>query len=239
MEIKFIESSHNQSFKEILSIKSGDRKKDGLVLVEGEDLVHEAERAGKLVSVISDRADDLKGAKVPGYLLSSKLYARLSIFKTPAHLMGIAKLELTDKLGERCVYLDCVQDPGNVGTIIRTAYSFGFDSVIVSPDSASLSNPKTLQAAKGAEFLIRVGCLSFDKIESSGSHIFLTVLDGKDESLLEKPQTPFVLVLGNEGRGIPKEHQKIGEKIKIRMGEFDSLNVATAGAIFMYRFRGN
>lgn len=236
METKLLESSHNQVFKELLAVKEGKRKKEGLVLVEGKDLVEEAKRAKKLAAVISDSAQMLFPFQTR-YLLSSKLYERLSVFKTPTHIMGLAKLDLTNDIGKRCVYLDGIQDPGNVGTLIRTALCFQYSSIMLSPDCASLSNPKTIQASKGAIFKIPVGYMTYEKLLETKAHLYLTVLDGEDESKIPSLEEPFALVLGNEGKGIPQNHQEVGTKIRIAMEGFDSLNVAVAGGIFMYRFR--
>ena len=151
--------------------------------------------------------------------------------------MGVAKLEYAKDPGTRFVYLDGVQDPGNVGTIIRTALCFGYTSVMLSRDSASLANLKTIQASKGAIFRIPVGYMDYQELLDTSAHLYLTLLEGKDEREIKKPEEPFCLVFGNEGRGIPKNHREKGEAIRIEMGRFDSLNVASAAAIFLYRFK--
>lgn len=232
----YIESSHNKMFKEFLLIKNGERKKEGLLLIEGKDLIDEAKNAHKLLYVLTSKEEE----KVEGYinyLLPQSLIARLSSFKTPSTILGIAKLKFDSEPGERAIYLDRVQDPGNVGTIIRTALSLGYSSVLLSSDCASLSNSKTIQSSKGSIFRINVGYASLDSLIEKHYHLYLTTLDGKDIQGVDHLVEPFVLVFGNEGQGIPKAHQKGGEKLKIEMNSFDSLNVAVAAGIFMYKFK--
>lgn len=236
--IKEIESSHNPAFKELVDIFQGKRKKEGLFLVEGPDMVDEAMKANALVTMIATDGKLLKKG-VNGIILSPKLVDRISAYKSPSQVLGVAKIALSQDPGPACLYLDNVQDPGNVGTLIRTALSFGFSSVFLSQDSASLANPKTIQSTKGAIFRIKTGYMDLPVLKEKGYHLYLTTLDGQDESTVKSLTSPFALVLGNEGRGIPLKHQSLGEKIRIRMGDFDSLNVAIAGGIFMYRFRQN
>lgn len=237
MDIKAIESPQNSTFRRFLGIKDGEEKKDGVCLVEGRDLVDEALRAGKLTATISTDPS-LLVPSLPGYSVTEKLYKRLSVFTTPSDIIGIVKLDISTKIGKRNLYLDGVQDPGNVGTLIRTALCFGFDSVLLSPGCASLTNHKTIQASKGAIFHVSAGYMEYDELVAANTHLYLTCLEGRDELEIHDPEEPFTLVLGSEGKGIPQEHMRTGERIRIAMSsDFDSLNVAVAGGIFMYRFR--
>ena len=236
MEIKEIASPHSETFKRLNAIRQGKFKAEGLTLIEGRDLLDEAKRANCLVASLATRREDLVGAK-EGYILPAHLLERLSVFSTPAGIMGIAKLNLTKETGDKFIYLDGVQDPGNVGTIIRTALCFGYTSVMVSKDSASLSNIKTIQASKGAIFRLPVGYMEYEELLASPAHLYLTILEGQDEREIPALEKPCCLVFGNEGRGIPAGHRQRGTGIRIDMGHFDSLNVASAAAIFMYRFK--
>lgn len=232
---RIIESEHNDFYKEIVEIKEGKKKKEGLLLVEGKDLVDEAKKNNCLLYALTyDPKYVVNG--VPTTLVKQGLYRKLSSYQSLPDCMGVARLELSNEPGDKVVYLDGVQDPGNVGTIIRTALAFGYSSVILSKDCASIYNSKTVQATKGALFGISIGVMGLEDLKDKGYELFLTTLDGEDESKIEKPTGKFAIVLGNEGKGIRPEHLSLGRKIKIEMGGIDSLNVAIAGGIFLYRF---
>lgn len=231
-----IESSSNKMFKEFLSIKNGERKNDGLILIEGEDLVEEAKRASKLLYVLTYDYEYALDSYI-NYILPKKLIERLSSFKSISHVLGIAKLNINNYFGEKVIYLDCVQDPGNVGTIIRTALALNYKSIALSLDSASFANSKTIQASKGSIFNMNLGYASLDFFKENRYNIYLTTLDGKNIDNIDNLKKPYVLVFGNEGKGIKEEHKNYGEKLKIEINSFDSLNVAIAAGIFMYKFK--
>lgn len=239
MHYKDITSADNKTYKELLKLKKGDAK-EGIFLVEGVDLVDEAIRANSLISLIVpvDSTYIVEG-DILTYRLKESLYRELSSYKSLPVCIGICKKEYSTSLGERIIYLDNVQDPGNCGTIIRTALSFQYSSVVLSNDTVSLYNSKTIQASKGALFHIPVARMDLNELKNRGYNIYLTTLDGEDERNLKELKIPFVLVFGNEGKGIKKEYQNLGKKIKIEMDGIDSLNVAVASGIFMYRFKQN
>lgn len=121
--------------------------------------------------------------------------------------------------------------------MIRTALSFHYSSLVLSKDSVSLYNSKVIQSSKGALFHLPIGREDLSLFSSQGYHIYLTTLDGEDEAKLKELETPFVLVFGNEGQGISKQNLSLGQKLRINMSGIDSLNVAVAAGIFMYRFK--
>lgn len=232
---RIIESEHNDFYKKLVSIKEGKMRKEGLIFIEGEDLVEEAKKANKLLYTISyDPKLFLPG--IPTTLVKQGLYRKLASYQSLPKVMGVAKFTLSNEIGEKVVYLDGVQDPGNVGTIIRTALAFHYSSVVLSKDCASIYNAKTVQSTKGALFKINIASLDLEELKNKGYNIYLTTLDGEDEKKIGKLPRPFCIVLGNEGQGVRKEHLSLGKKIKIEMSGIDSLNVAIAGGIFLYRF---
>ncbi len=235
MPYKEIDSPHNPLFKEIEDIKKGKKKKEGLVFIEGEDLVNEAMATNHLKTALAVNPL-LLPKDHDGLIVSEHLYDRLAQFKSPAKLMGIAEIDLTNEPGDKCIYLDGVQDPGNVGTIMRTALSFQYSSVFLSIDSASPFNSKTIQASKGAIFKIPIGQAKLSYLKDKGYNIYLTSLKGADESKYSELKKPFALVFGNEGRGVSEENLKLGPNLRIEMSGIDSLNVAIAAGILMYRF---
>jgi TrmH family RNA methyltransferase len=237
MSFKSIESESNPTYKVLLSYKKGEPK-NGYFLVEGQDLVDEAKKEGLLRTLIVPLNTHCPWVDYQIYGLRENLYRSLSSYQSLPTVMGICQKMMDPNVGKRVIYLDKIQDPGNCGTIIRTALSFHYSGLVLSKDSVSLYNSKTIQSTKGALFHLPIYRDDLTAFSQKGYHIYLTTLDGEDESTIKNLEEPFVLVFGNEGQGIRKEYQNLGKKIRIVMSGIDSLNVAIAAGIFMYRFRG-
>ena len=236
MSYKIVESKENKLFKELLKIRKGDPK-GGYFLGEGKDLVEEAYKAGMLRTLIMPLDTKAPVLDMPIVGLKAGLYRELSSYQSLPPCMGVCHFEENKDIKDRVIYLDGIQDPGNAGTIIRTALSFGYTGVVFSNDSVSLYNSKVIQSTKGAIFHLPIYREDLTKLYAQGYHIYVTTLDGADERTISSLKTPFVLVFGNEGHGVRKEYQALGTKLKIEMSGIDSLNVAVASGIFMYRFK--
>lgn len=238
MSYKVIESRDNKMLKELLKVRKGDPK-GGYFLVEGKDLVEEAYKANMLRTLIMPLDTKAPMLDFPILGLKAGLYRELSSFQSLAPCMGVCHLEQNREVGDRVIYLDGIQDPGNAGTIIRTALSFDYSGVVFSNDSVSLYNSKVIQSTKGALFHLPICRMDLNEFAKRGYHIYVTALDGVDERTIDHLETPFVLVFGNEGHGVREEYQTLGTKLRIEMSGIDSLNVAVASGIFMYRFKKN
>lgn len=152
--------------------------------------------------------------------------------------------ELLFLVGKKFLLMDAVQDPGNVGTIIRTADAAGFDAVILGRGSADLYNPKVIRSTQGSHFHIAV-------IEADLSEWLFRLHDEEipvygaflDETAASYDQISrkdsFAIMVGNEGNGISKDlEQHIQHKVYIPIyGKSESLNVAVAAGILMYALR--
>ncbi|MBQ4252359.1 MAG: RNA methyltransferase, partial [Erysipelotrichaceae bacterium] len=143
---------------------------------------------------------------------------------------------------ERVIVLERVQDPGNLGTIIRTAYSLGYDAVYLSNDCCDEYNEKCLQSTQGAIFHLPVIRKSMPDIvrelRMDGLTLIATCL--REASMLRETAIParYALIFGNEGRGLTEETIDASDlRVKIEMDRFESLNVAAAAAICAYQFR--
>ena len=238
MSFKVIESKDNKTYKQLIALKKGDPK-EGLFIVEGKDLVYEAMQEGLLRALIVVDGTACPSMDVPIYGLKQGLYRELSSYQSLPEMMGVCQKKMADlsKLGDRVIYLDRIQDPGNAGTMIRTALSFGYSSLVLSKDSVSLYNNKLIQSTKGGVFHLPILREDLLTLKEMGYNIYLTTLDGEDESKFASLETPFVLCFGNEGQGISKKNLSLGKKLRIEMSGIDSLNVGVAAGIFMYRFR--
>ena len=137
--------------------------------------------------------------------------------------------------------LDGISDPGNLGTLLRTALALGWDGALLTPNSTDPYNEKALRAAKGATFVLPWKWGTWEELkEQRSSPISLYAADAKGKPLSTCPFTPpLALALGNEARGLSSEIQSCAESVAIPMNEaMESLNVGTAGAILMYAIKG-
>ncbi|KAK7346070.1 hypothetical protein VNO80_20583 [Phaseolus coccineus] len=149
----------------------------------------------------------------------------------------------------RILVLDGIQDPGNLGTLLRSAVAFRWDGVFLLPGCCDPLNEKALRASRGASFQIPVVCGSWNHLESLKEEFQMKLLGGYPElEELVKPvcslsptfcdslsDTPLCLVLGSEGRGLSQKSLHLCELVSIAMaGEYESLNVSVAGGIFLY-----
>lgn len=181
---------------------------------------------------------DYKDAKV--YLISPAILDKISLNKTPDGVCFIAKIQnFSLKNLNKIVFLDAVQDPGNVGTILRTCLAFDVDALILGKGCASLYNHKTLMASKGANYKLKVMSMDFDDLKANltDEHkIIGTALDNDSILLSKLPKMDkFVLLLGNEGNGICNLIlNQCDYKVKIPIQNIDSLNVGVSNGIVLY-----
>lgn len=225
--------------KEIKLVRSLQTKKGraeaGLFAVEGEKMVKEALSSGfDVVSIY--RKDEI----------GEDTMSRISSFSSPSPVLAtVAIPETSAKLpSEGGIYLalDSVRDPGNLGTIIRTADWFGVKAVIVSPDCAELFNPKVIQSSMGSVFRVKVIEMplkdAVSQLQGRGFAIAGTFLDGKDIYSEDLPGDTLV-IMGNEANGISKE---IAAMTTLRLtipsagSAAESLNVASATSITLSEF---
>lgn len=149
--------------------------------------------------------------------------------------------ELEPVKQDRVIVLDGLQDPGNIGTIIRTALSFGYDELILSSNSVDRYNDKLVRATQGAMFTLPIKQRELksylQELKAEGCNIYATAL--QDARQLQKivPAEKHALIFGSEGQGISVEVLKMADEcIRIEMSGFESLNVAVAAGIAMYCF---
>lgn len=162
----------------------------------------------------------------------------VALFPIPQRTLSPETLD-----GQLSLMLDCVQDPGNLGTIIRLADWFGIRHVVCSPDTADIYNPKATQATMGALARVEVHYCSLPSILAHTSlPVFGTFLDG--DNIYQRPLSPHgIVIMGNEGRGIsPEVESFVGERLFIPnypLGAVttESLNVAIATSIVCAEFR--
>ena len=171
--------------------------------------------------------------------ISEKELKSISRLQTPNKALAIfEKWEESDIKSDFYIALDGVQDPGNMGTIMRLADWFGVPEIICSKDTVDCFNPKVVQATMGAIFRVQVRYVDLEEyLPKLNLPIYGALLAG--ENVYRKELSPKgILILGNEGKGISSTIQQlINHPISIpRFGEAESLNVSTAGAILLSEF---
>ena len=176
--------------------------------------------------------------------ISVKELNSISSLKTPNEVLAVVQqkeVQLIDLPSQLNIALDKIQDPGNFGTIIRTADWFGIQNIICSDNSVDVYNPKVLQATMGSFFRMNIIYTDLSKFLSENKEltIYGALLDGENVYQKELNSKGSILLMGNESKGISEELIPfITDKISIpKFGNAESLNVATATAIFCSEYK--
>jgi TrmH family RNA methyltransferase len=244
-----------------------ERRKTRLFRIDGYKLLSEAIECGaeiELVAVCSEKADRFmplaqrSGART--ILLSPEVFSKISDEKSPEGVIAVVKY--IDKLHKsvspsdipaiaaserRIMAFESLRDPGNLGTVIRSASAFGVDTLILSDDCADIYNPKTLRGAMGAIFSREIffssdltGVLS--RFSCEGRRVLAATLDTESVSVGKAALTAKdIVVIGNEGHGLSKNVVEVSDLsviLPIDTGRgVESLNAATAASVFMWEQR--
>ncbi len=227
-----------------LQDRKGRREQDAF-LVEGARMVREAlasdfEVRALLVREGFDPSFPLP-AGVPAWSLPDHVFASVSDTRTPQGIAAVLSRRVRPLSGSRFVALDTVQDPGNVGTIIRTADAAGLDGVILSPDCADLFSPKVLRSTMGSVFRMTFAfppdLPSFLRsFRGRGFSVLSSQLDGDPFYDRREVAPRWILVIGNEGNGVsgPVMAEATHRLCLPMRGGAESLNAAIAAGIMMY-----
>ncbi len=233
-----ITSLQNSFIKEMVALKKNNvRKKERKFLVQGNDFIEFSKKAN-VAKIIFALEDNNYGIET--VLVSEEVLRKISLYENSLEPVILCDfIEENNYIGNKLVYLDGVQDPGNVGTIIRTALAFNYDGLILSPTCASLYSPKVLSSTKGAIFSLNIyQNITLNELKENGYEIIVTSLSSASDFKKVNPSDKFVIVFGSEGQGVSKESLLLANKIiKIEMGNIDSLNVAVASGIILERYR--
>ena len=241
-----IESVNNKKIKEYTKLhQKKERDKTGLFLVEGQHMIEEAFKA-KVLKDLFILENIACPVDFPYETITQPVLNKLSNQNSNSKMIGVCKkIDLKPNKIQQVLLLDHVQDPGNVGTILRTAHSFGIDCIYTSKGCADIYNPKTIQSSQGALFYMPVIQTNLETqiqaLQDQGIQVYATALHKKHVALQDvKGNDCYAILLGNEGQGIQKELIEASDVIvKIEMETFESLNVAIAASICMYTFKYN
>ncbi|MGY0568609.1 TrmH family RNA methyltransferase [Bacillus safensis] len=247
--MKYIESAKNTNIKQWKKLHTKkERTKTGLFLVEGIHLVEEALKSGIVKELMVTSSDMLPSHIQPDielYELSEEAFSAMTETETPQHIAAVCTVPVfEEKKVERLLLLDAVQDPGNLGTLIRTADAAGLDAVILGEGTVDAFNGKTLRSAQGSHFhlpiLKQTLQQAITELKERGIPVYGSALKDAKEYKSVTAEGPFALIVGNEGAGIdPDILQMTDQNLYVPMyGQAESLNVAVAAAVLVYHLRG-
>ena len=251
--MKTITSLKNPAVQEAKALSSArERSRQGAFLLDGEHMVgeslHMCPAAVRTVFVDEKRldsyADLLALAQHEVYAVPEHVLASISQVKTPQGIAAVCDLPRSQSLsdmGDKLILLENVQDPGNVGTVLRTLDAAGFDGCILTPGCADPFGPKTIRATMGSLFRVPMCSVpdsvsAVQELSANGYAVIGAALDG--EPFYERAALPekLCVLIGNEGQGLTREVlSACTHRYRLPMwGGAESLNAAVAAAIFMY-----
>jgi TrmH family RNA methyltransferase len=233
-QIKFIKSLHQKKY----------RNEHQLFVAEGKKMVQELLNSDfEVYQIYSTDLNFVESLKNIAELVKADDLKRISNLTTPNGYLGILSIPKPKKIifDDWVVALDTINDPGNLGTIIRLCDWFGIKNIVCSPNTVDCYNPKVLQATMGSIARVQITYLDIsDFLKSVEIPIYGAFMDGVSVNKINFPKKG-ILLLGNEANGISDDiSQVITEKITIhQFGEIstESLNVATATAILLHEIR--
>lgn len=210
-------------------IREAIREHTDEIVIEGPKAVADAIASGWKPIVVIER----------GVQMTAELFDALSETRTTQGMLGLferpraSAAEILAKRDTIAVALDAVQDPGNVGTIVRLAAAFDAAGVLLLPGTADAYGPKAIRSSAGAILNVPVAKMSVDDLLNAGVPLFSTAMSGAVD---DPPSRNAVLVFGNEGAGVSAELLARSTTIAIAMsGRVESLNVASSAAILLAR----
>ncbi len=237
---EMIVSLTNPKVKQWLKLKQKKyRLQTGTFLIEGEHLIQEAMDAKCLDTLIV--SDHYTGGldHLNKIVVSRSIITALCATESKSECVGIATLPMVQPWHDHILILEHIQDPGNLGTIIRSALSFGFNTIIA-VDCVDHTNDKVVRSTQGA--LFKINYITSHDLESiyqqlkvNGYTIYATALTNASSLSSISFESKCAIVMGNEGNGLTMEATHGADHIvKIEMATFESLNVSVAASIMMY-----
>lgn len=237
-----IVSVNNDKVKNIVKLHNK-KTRDELqqFIVEGEELVRDAVHNGCCVEIYTTNEDYTNAI-----IVNEMVMKKMSQMKSPTQYLALCKyIDNSEITSETVVVLDGIQDPGNLGTIIRTASCFDVKVIYISDNCADIYNLKTLRSTMGSVFKVKVIRKNIDdiykEIKDLGYEVYTTTLHEKSIYLNEtKIPKKSAIVFGNEGKGVSENTISNTDKfIKVKINNNDSLNVAICAGIVLNEVANN
>ena len=262
---EIITSRQNPTVRELVALlDKKERRKSRLFRIDGHKLFREAVNCGAkidLVAICSDKAErylpEVQSAGIKAVLLSPDVFSKITDEKAPDGIIAVVKyldkihktLELSEisalaSSDKRIMAFESLRDPGNLGTVIRSASAFGVDTLLLSSDCADIYNPKTLRGAMGAIFSREIIFCedlpeALSRFSCEGRRVLAAILDTEAVAADKAAITGRdIILIGNEGHGLSRsavEASDVSVILPINTGRgVESLNAATAASVFMW-----
>ena len=233
-------SVENDKIKDIKKLhQSKYRNMQNVFLVEGIHLVEEAYKKGLLKQLIIEENNPFT-LDVDTIVVSTNVMNSISDLDTPQGVMGICKKIEPNEIKGNVLILDQIQDPGNLGTIIRSALAFNIDTIILSTDTVDLYNSKVIRASQGMIFHVNIISAELktmiEYLKRKDYLIYGTRLESAQNIKNVEKGKNFAIIVGNEGNGVKKEILDLcDEYVYIKTNPMcESLNVGVAASIILY-----
>lgn len=238
-EINSIHNSRVKEWSKLLIKKYRDQAKK--FIVEEEHLIQEAQKAHCVDTILCLEEKKALFENDVVITASQEVLNKLSSHVSNCTCLAICIKKENKKESNRILLLDNIQDPGNLGTILRTAVSFNFQRIILSLDCCDVYNEKCIRSTQGALFLLDIRRCDLSNeiltLKKEGYTVVATALKNSQPLQHLEATEKMAFIFGNEGQGVKKELIDLADKCcKIEMHSFESLNVAVASAIIMYEF---
>ena len=235
-----ITSTDNKKIKDIVKLKQKKyRDSENKFIIETENLIKEAYLEGVLEEVyILDKEKLSFKVDCPTYYVSESVMNKIKSINTSKYIGICTKKDSNEYIGKRYLMLDKISDPGNLGTIIRSAVAFNIDTLILSDDSCDVYNDKTIRATEGALFKLNIIREPLEEALSNLQKLNINIYGTdvvKGDSVNTVNKNNFCIIMGNEGSGISEKVKKrINKYIHLDTNNVESLNVAVATSIILY-----
>lgn len=248
--MEIITSLENKKIKYINKLKNKKfRDEEGIFVIETKHLVEEAYKSGFLTELYlvdtNIESNILEDDKINKYQITKEIMNKISSLESPSAYLGLVKKLPTLNYGNRLLILDNIQDPGNLGTIIRSAVAFNLDTLILSNDCVDLYNDKTIRSSEGMLFklnILRKDLNTFlTELKNNNYTIYGTdVVNGSIVGEIKFPKK-YAIIIGNEGKGLKSTLKNlVDQNIYIPMSfNAESLNAGIAASIIMYEMSKN
>lgn len=237
MVITSIENKKIKNIKKLYTKKY--RDESNLFIVEGEHLIYEAYNSGLLLELVLEENTDIN-IDISKTIVTYNVLKYISQLECAPKVIGICKKITESEIGNKVLLLDDIQDPGNLGTIIRSSVAFNIDTIILSKNTVDLYNPKVIRATQGMLFHINIVVMDLldiiKKLKNNNYKIYGTKVNGGKSLKNVEKSKKFAIIMGNEGNGVKDTLLNMcDEFIYIDMNSnCESLNVGVATSIILY-----
>ena len=236
-----ITSLNNEHIKELNKLKEKKyRDQTNTFMIEGEHLVYEAIKKELVKEIIVLEGEDFYSDSVKITYVSKEVMKKLSSMDSYPNVIGICTKKEEEQIKGNALILDDLQDPGNLGTMIRSAVAFNIDTIVLSPRTVDLYNQKVIRSTQGMLFHINIIVKDLEEIikelKQNNYKIYGTKVDNGKNVKEINIKDKYALVIGNEGNGMSEKVSNLcDEYLYIKMNtRVESLNAAVAASILMY-----